>query len=546
MEKKILTAHNNESNTGDDHHEVVNLPLELEAKYIYQNNITNKPSIVPINTKQLCRILCPVGDGVVQSKLITSNSTLFITFDSVTGKYSPKGWDYAYNIPVLREASSSWYYEAEGGSNSVMGPITCRALSKFFNRTDAKEDRLRIRVWSPELAQRNFEGQWKSIADLGKLQVALEAFVDIPPSWRLDDDISKTNDDTNNLSVSLSDASKKKESKDELEDFLSSTTDMGPSNSNQDENIDEVFYNSEDEAYPVTNKKSVKPVVQTVTKKRKKPSFRAKNAKRWIYINGLPKDTDEDEVATYFAKVGILDLDPDTQNPKIKLYRCKNVDKIFPKGDASICYARPESVELAIQILDNSLFRPDCTVSVQRAKFEQHGNEYEQKRKASEVKRKVARLAALQAVGWDEGENGRITGGLKGLRIIVLQGMFSLSELSSSDEDNMMKKLEKEVYSECEKWGDVEKITVFSKNANGVMIVKFSQPAAASDAIKAFHGRKQKGRIINATFWDGVTDYTVRDEEKDKQEGDKRHLEFGNWLECQDVPDEFKLKIEGQ
>ena len=32
------------------------------------------------------------------------------------------------------------------------------------------------------------------------------------------------------------------------------------------------------------------------------------------------------------------------------------------------------------------LFQPNFNVSVQRAKFEQHGNEYKQKRKASEVK----------------------------------------------------------------------------------------------------------------------------------------------------------------
>ena len=64
------------------------------------------------------------------------------------------------------------------------------------------------------------EGQWKSIADLGKLQVALETFVDIPPSWILYDDISKTNDDTNKVSAFLSDASKEKDWKDELKDFI--------------------------------------------------------------------------------------------------------------------------------------------------------------------------------------------------------------------------------------------------------------------------------------------------------------------------------------
>ena len=68
-----------------------------------------------------------------------------------------------------------------------------------------------------------------------------------------------------------------------------------------------------------------------------------------------------------------------------------------------------ESVNLAIQLIDDSNFRTqDSTgkflsdpprIGVQRAKFEAHGeNQENKKRKVSDVKRKVARLAKLQAV----------------------------------------------------------------------------------------------------------------------------------------------------
>lgn len=285
-------------------------------------------------------------------------------------------------------------------------------------------------------------------------------------------------------------------------------------------------------------------------KRKKKGKFSAKNAKCWVYVTGLPYDTDEDELAKYFGRVGVLDLDPETQHPKIKLYRRRKGDSTGPegslKGDASICYARAESVDLALQFLDDSFLRPDSKkkLSVQRAKFEQHGDKFEDRGRISNAKRKVAKLAALQAVGWDEGENGRITGGKKGLCIIVLKGMFDLVELKNEGEDKVLSALEQEIRKECEPLGDVEKITAFSKNPEGVIVIKFGQPTAASDAIAKYHGTMRRGRRIDASFWDGVTDYTVRDEEKETKEETKRLDDFGKFLDNQDLPEEFHLKVE--
>jgi HIV Tat-specific factor 1 len=281
-------------------------------------------------------------------------------------------------------------------------------------------------------------------------------------------------------------------------------------------------------------------------KRKKKGKFSAKNAKCWVYVTGLPYDTDEDELAKYFGRVGVLDLDPETQHPKIKLYRRRKGDSAGPegslKGDASICYAREESVDLALQFLSDSFLRPDSKqkLLVQRAKFEQHGDKFEDRGRISNAKRKVAKLAALQAVGWDEGENGRITGGKKGLCIIVLKGMFDLVAMKNEGEDKVLSALEQEIRKDCEPLGDVEKITAFSKNPEGVIVVKFGQPTAASDAIAKYHGTMQKGRRIDASFWDGVTDYTVEEKEENK-----RLDEFGKWLDNQEeLPEEYRLNVE--
>jgi RNA recognition motif-containing protein len=308
-------------------------------------------------------------------------------------------------------------------------------------------------------------------------------------------------------------------------------------------------------------------------KKSKKPKFSARHAKCWIYVTGLPPDTNEEEVAKFCSKVGIIDLDPETQKPKAKVYRHHTDTKDESgntiqagtcKGDASIGYARPESVELALQVLDEAPFRENFVgkdqnlyrIHVQRAKFEQHGG-YEQqkdrKKRVSQAQRQVARLAAKQAIDWDDGEfNGRLTGGLKGLRIVVLKRMFHPRELPGGEqEDTMLAQLEQKVRSSCEEFGTVEKITVFSQNPQGVLVVKFTQPGAASEAVKAWNGRaftfQKRERKVEASFWDGVTDFTVRDEEKDEKEMEQRHEEFGAWLESHkedQLPEELRLKVE--
>ena len=333
-----------------------------------------------------------------------------------------------------------------------------------------------------------------------------------------------------------------------------------------------------------TAKPSSTTATTTKKRKRKKPKFSAKSARNWIYVTGLPLDTTEEELSKYFSKVGIIDIDPESLKPKIKLYRHKkkqlqtcasgeenghgNGSGGELKGDASICYARPESVELALQILDENLFRDGAILSVQRAKFEQHGSTFDmdksggnnggvggKRRIISESKRRVARLAAIQAVGWDESENGRIAGGLKGLRIIVLMNMFDPRELEHDDDDDnngdentgdtRLHALEREIHTECEEIGTVEKITIFSKHPAGVVIVKFVKPNDASDAVKVFNGKvRGNGRKVEASFWDGTTDYTVVDVEKEEKEAEKRLDKFGDWLEEQELPEEFQLRVE--
>jgi len=553
-----------------------------ETAFLYQNRQTGQPSRAPLTVRQLCRILCPAAGS--KSTSIITPQTLLLGYNRTSKSYDAAGWRRASSVPLLREACGSWYYEGDGG---VKGPVSTRTLSDLLkderDRGEGLVDdttRIYSAVSSGDDSNGSGAGEWTRIKDVVHLKVAMEVLAEVksmPKSWPANDDgnmkqVANTTHDDGDDVPRKDNGTTQQEVSDELDKFLASTDHLAPhiapgvaddggeSNEEEYESDGGTRYVRHSQTgkwlhealVPRKEKAQKDDIMRPTSRKRKhKPKFSAKHARNWVYVTGLPNDCTEEEVAAYFSKVGIIDLDPATQKPKIKLYRHKEkgCGGGVLKGDASVCYARPESVALALQILDENLFRDGAVLSVQPAKFEQHGsfdNKTKKggKRAVSEAKRKVARLAALQAVGWDEGENGRIAGGLKGLRIIVLLNMFDPAELRQDEGDEKLHSLEREVHAECEAVGAVEKITLFSNHPAGAIIVKFAQPNAASDAVNRFNGKERHGRMVEASYWDGVTDYTCQDLEKEEKETEKRLGEFGDWLEDQELPQEFKLNVE--
>lgn len=517
----------NEMNTNNHDDDVT-----LDTHWLYQNPSTGKPSQHPLTTRQICLFICPGSNK--PAVLTTETQILKIAPD---GTYSST-WQIARAVPIVRYVGEQFYYES--GNHQVEGPISCRELAEQLYGESSVS--LQTRVYS------QLTKEWKSIHDDAELQMALEAF------YRRAQTSAKTGDTVDNTVD-------KTEAQNELDAFLSSTA--GPNASSDDD--DDASYESDNGtryvkdhrtgnwihealAPPRSLKEERRSEVVTDNnpkkKKQKKAKFAARNARCWIYITGLPKDVTEEQLARVFAKAGILDLDPLTQRPKIKIYRNKEPPGQC-KGDASLCFARPESVELAITLLDETEFCEGHVIRVQPAKFEQRGELDGNRNRVSNAQRKVAKLAAFQARDWDEGQfNGRLVGGRKGLRIIVLKHLFEPNMWNEADEDKFFSELESALRVELEKFGVVEKITVFSKRLDGVVVVKFAQPAAASEAVKEWDGKVWKGRSVEAIFWDGVTDFTVQDEHKEKEEAEKRLEEFGNWLDHQELPEELRLQTE--
>lgn len=92
-----------------------------------------------------------------------------------------------------------------------------------------------------------------------------------------------------------------------------------------------------------------------------------------------------------------------------------------------------------------------------------------------------------------------------GLRIVVLKHMFTLDDMRREGFD---KELHEDILREVEsRFGEVERIRVFSHNPEGVVELKFAAVSSAEKCIEAMQGRYYSGRQLECFYWDGKTDY---------------------------------------
>ncbi|KAJ2909411.1 hypothetical protein GGI21_001907, partial [Coemansia aciculifera] len=202
-----------------------------------------------------------------------------------------------------------------------------------------------------------------------------------------------------------------------------------------------------------------------------------------VYILGLPLDTTEEEVCEYFSQCGAIMPDILTNKARVKLYR--NSDNTL-KGDALVTFFKAPSVQLAIDILDDSPFRAKepARISVQEAKFE--GKEKQgkgpDKTKRSRVDAKLVqkRLGRLERqLDWFEG-SGEVPERYK--RTVILTHMFTLEEME--EDVTLMLDLAEDIRSECEKLGTVTSVKVYDLSENGVVAVKFKDELLAQACVQ--------------------------------------------------------------
>ena len=73
-----------------------------------------------------------------------------------------------------------------------------------------------------------------------------------------------------------------------------------------------------------------------------------------VFVQNLPLDATIQEIHEYFSKCGIILNDTLTNTYKIKMY-CDESDRF--KGEALVVYYKPESLNMAVNLLDDTVFR---------------------------------------------------------------------------------------------------------------------------------------------------------------------------------------------
>ncbi|KAI6093768.1 hypothetical protein F4821DRAFT_4952 [Hypoxylon rubiginosum] len=301
---------------------------------------------------------------------------------------------------------------------------------------------------------------------------------------------------------------------------------------------------------------------QRPQKKQKQPPQPRQNTA--IYVTGLPLDVTVDEVHEVFSrKCGVIAEEIDSGRPRIKLY---SDEKGSFKGDALVVFFKPQSVDMAIMLLDDTDFRFTTSglsagrMRVQAADSSYKKTNYEQPQKGDnnaennngaapesngdrsnaitgagkpkdktreqdkqKIIRRTQKLDAKLA-DWDDDDpyGGQLETGVRRDRLVVLRHMFTLKEL---DEDPAaMLEIKEDIREECSKLGPVTNVVLYDLEEEGIASVKFKTPEAAEACVDLMDGRAFDGRTVRATIATGREKFRKsgkkQDEEVDAEDSD--------------------------
>ena len=119
----------------------------------------------------------------------------------------------------------------------------------------------------------------------------------------------------------------------------------------------------------------------------------------------------------------------------------------------------PESVEMAIEMLNEYEIKQGYKISVQQAEFQMKGDEYKPKKRQKIDPLEKLRIQAEQQrhLAWDDDFHIHDLG----LRIIILEGMYTIEEINFNKEriEQFLQELEFEIRQEIEaSIGPIEKV----------------------------------------------------------------------------------------
>lgn len=246
----------------------------------------------------------------------------------------------------------------------------------------------------------------------------------------------------------------------------------------------------------------------------------------------MPTDATVDEVHELFSrKGGVIAEEIDSGAPRIKMYN--DADGNF-KGDALIVFFKPQSVEMAIMLLDDTDFRitasgtHDGRIRVQEADSSYKKVQYDQDgaakaesggggnsnnksngngerrpptRDRQKIIKKTQKMDAKLADWSDDEEPAIAPVNLKKDKTVVLQHMFTLQELE--EDPAALLEIKEDIRDECSKLGTVTSVVLYDEEDDGIVTVKFKESESALACIDLMHGRSFGGLKVEAALATG-------------------------------------------
>lgn len=260
-------------------------------------------------------------------------------------------------------------------------------------------------------------------------------------------------------------------------------------------------------------------------------------------------------VDLFSRKCGVIAEELESGRPRVKLYTDAATGRF--KGDALVVFFKPQSVDMAIMLLDDTDFRfgsesgtkmrvqaadasykktttgaaaapaaPNGEASASTSTPTTTTTKADKADKAKAIK-KAQKLSAKLA-DWDEDANDALAAlhpnlapkGTKWDKVVILRHMFTLAEL---DEDPAaLLEIKEDIRDECAKIGPVTNVVLYDAEEEGIVSVRFKTAEAAEACLQLMHGRAFDGRTVEAFYATGKEKFkkSKRDEDEHMSGGE--------------------------
>ncbi|KAK7193760.1 hypothetical protein DPSP01_000317 [Paraphaeosphaeria sporulosa] len=222
---------------------------------------------------------------------------------------------------------------------------------------------------------------------------------------------------------------------------------------------------------------------------------------RAIYASNIPRDATFEEIEETFKKAGIIEKGVDGK-PRIKMYT--DEDGKF-NGDVLIVYFKKESIELAIMRYDGWPFRLDAQKSEGVIKVEEADMSFKKNTDGEVVKSKLVRKDRKAAertraelnrklAEWSEDEEEEVQKAFapkknKWSKYVIIKKAFTLAQINDKEDEGAVLEIKEDMREAAEKFGEVTKVVLYDKEAEGILTVRFKEFEGAEAFVLAFDGK---------------------------------------------------------